>query len=283
MVFATMLFGAALAATQAAETKPAVAGEISKAEAEAVLAKCGSRRFESAAEGLIDGKMRRTRLQLCAAESDSEAEWITKLEKSAASVEAQPRLPDNVKTKLLTDLRAEIARLRIMQAAPSLGVPRVAAPVGAIPSRPTPFGAPLRVADVTKTATVPPMPPRPKPGATAPQPVPEHKKPKLSAQCAVPGGGTVPCGFLSADTSLAVLAEAAVETPFTLRFRRTNSGRSEDIAIGTLRRGQMVRMKVPQAVCSGVVRARFDVGIVVRAENGSEVTTGTLGPFDTRC
>src|SRR5688572_14840828 len=100
MIFATLLLGIATAAA-AQGTAPSTTGEaITKEQAEARLANCGSRKFAAVAEFPVDGKMKRSRLELCAADSESAAEWIAKLEKAEASMKAQTRIPEAARFKL---------------------------------------------------------------------------------------------------------------------------------------------------------------------------------------
>src|SRR5215213_1082423 len=118
-----LLLGAAVAA---APSPAAPAGEtISKEQAEARLANCGSRKFEAIAEFEIDGKMKRSRLELCAADSETAAEWIAKLEKAEASMKGQTKIPETARFKLLTDLRTEIDRLKSGQQALAAPPPAV--------------------------------------------------------------------------------------------------------------------------------------------------------------
>ena len=111
MWIAPLLLSAALVAAPG-RAAPAGSETISKEQAEARLANCGSRKFEAVAEFPVDGKMKRSRLELCAADSKSAAEWIAKLEKAEASMKKQTGIPKSARFKLLTDLRTEIDRLK---------------------------------------------------------------------------------------------------------------------------------------------------------------------------
>lgn len=295
MFVAHLLLGLAAAAVQEQPAEPAPSseagprpGEISRSEAEATLANCGVRRFQSSAESLIDGKMRRTTIRLCAADSESSAEWLAKLEKSAAQVEAQPRLPENVKVKLLADLRAEIARIGDTRpASASAAAASLTETTESLASvaKPIPSGDKL-------PESLPPLPPRPAAGvATAPAasaalatatPVPLVRKPRIRALCLPPGGagGGVPCDSMNRDTIMAIRADEDIAGEVGLRFRQQGSDREAEVLLARsgLRRGQSVRLRVPQAVCRGKVRAEFDIQVLKAG-----IVADTLGPFNTRC
>jgi hypothetical protein len=84
LVSAALIAGSNLA-VPADAAKPAP-GEITKDQAEALRSTCGSRRFETTADVPANGKMRRTKITLCAADSDTSAQWISKLETAAAQI-----------------------------------------------------------------------------------------------------------------------------------------------------------------------------------------------------
>jgi hypothetical protein len=87
-------------------------GEMAKADAEAYIAKCGLRKFETEASSNYNGKLRKAKILLCAKAGESDAEWIATLEKAASKVVATTELSMDAKAKIAGDLQAEIARLR---------------------------------------------------------------------------------------------------------------------------------------------------------------------------
>ena len=191
MLVALPMVGLALAAAQSPAAVPSALeqaeqlqaeiarkpGEISRSEAEAALANCGIRRFETSAEGVIEGRMRRTSIRLCAADSESAAEWLSKLEKALAQVDDQQRLPPDVKLKLQAELRAEIARLQQLR-------PASANP---IPPRPSLIVAQPPATD-TRAADAPtPVSPPVAAAATPRAPTVVVRKPRLDIRCSAPG------------------------------------------------------------------------------------------------
>ena len=100
-------------ATQAVEeTKVVRSGEVDKAEAEAFIAGCAGRKFETSANSNNAGKLRKAKLVLCAKPGDTDEMWIATLEKAASSVVASTQLSIEAKAKISGDLQTEIARLR---------------------------------------------------------------------------------------------------------------------------------------------------------------------------
>jgi hypothetical protein len=279
------LLAGALVAVAPGSPPPAPEGTITKAQAEARLATCGSRKFESVAEFPVDGKMKRSRLELCAADSESAEQWITKLEKAEASVKAQTRLPESARFKLMSDLRTEIDRLKGVQSIvgikgdSSIAVPKTDFAVSSLPAMPTPKND-------FAVSTLPPMPTAKKSASTAfngkAPPAPLTRKPQLSIKCLNPGGSAARCSFMASDTTVEVSADEDLASPVTLRFRRLESDREGEVRLAQLKRGDSVQMRVPAAICKGVVRAVFDVQ-VTGAGSGGLRYADVQGPFEKRC
>lgn len=77
----------------------------------ASMEKCDGRQFESVVESGSEQDKRKTKIKLCAAAGESDAEWKKTLTDAAVRIEANADMPAESKTKILADLRAEIARL----------------------------------------------------------------------------------------------------------------------------------------------------------------------------
>ena len=279
-VLALALFAQASSEPSGEADEAAAAGQITKQQAEAALAKCGIRRFEASAEGLIDGKKRRTSIRLCATDSESDAEWLAKLEKSAVQVEAQPRLPDNVKSKLLAELRTEIEQVKVRR--PSIGAISYSLPKSEV-AVPLPREVESRAAEREPAiVALPPLPPRVS-GAAAATSAVTMPTPKLSIRCHAPGlpPAGVQCDYLTTDTVLVVSALDALPANSILRFRRVSGGPQEDVALPRgLVKGAAIRVKVPKPICARVFRTEFDIAVVTAS--GSSVAD-LHGPFATRC
>ena len=242
----------------------AQAGELSKEEAERLLQQCSSKRFESTAEFQVDGKTRRTGVRICALPGEADAAWIERLEKAAASVDAQPALPQSAKVKLATDLRNEVARLKAAKKRPPL--PAADALVATVPAMPVPKPAPVQrpiIGGVVPTISLP-----------APLP--------LTIRCLESGeaGNGRPCEEFERNTVLMVQADANLTTPATLRFVRKGKARSE-LGVRPLRQGEIVRLRIPGDVCAGVVRSQLAIEIM--SSNNAALPSDTVGPYSLRC
>ncbi len=290
MIISYWLTGIALAAAQATTSPPPPAAttiapetfnlgtklgkDLTKSEAETILSKCSDRKFETSAEGLIGGKMRRRKMTLCAEPGDTDAQWIKKLEDAVTWVQAQTDLSVAVKTQLVAELRKEIARPKSVRLSP------------AIPSSVLPASDAL-------VATVPPMPP-PLPRVSLPASSlltptlasPLLARPPLTVRCLASGerGAGSSCGRLAPGTVFAVQADADLAGPATLRFVRKGRERGE-VDVAALRRGQIARVKLPPEVCSGVVRSEVAIQIVAGKASPGRVAqvTDTLGPYPIHC
>jgi hypothetical protein len=300
MLMAPWFLGAALVAAQGAAA-PTDGETISKEQAEARLANCGSRRFESVAEFQVDGKMKRSRLRLCAPDSASAAEWIATLEKNEASTKAQTGIPESARFKLLTDLRTEIDRLKSGQRlVPITGDPGIAAQSTTVAGKPDDFAinalpplpplAPPKAPVVEKSndfavTALPPLPTPKKAASTrfgsAPA-GPQTIRPQLSIRCIATGGAAARCERLGKDGAFEIGAEEDLASSITLRFRRLDSGREGEVRLAQLKRGDSVRMNVPAAICKGVVLAEFDIQ-VSGAGSGGKRYSDVQGPFKKRC
>ena len=77
----------------------------------ALEARCGARKFETSAVSGSDQDKRQTRIKLCAAAGESQADWVKSLNGALARLEADKDLPPENKAKMIADLKAEIASL----------------------------------------------------------------------------------------------------------------------------------------------------------------------------
>lgn len=91
------------------------------------------------------------------------------------------------------------------------------------------------------------------------------------------------CSDLASDTLLMIRADEDLKTKVSLRFIRDGDPRG-GIALGTMRRGQVVRSRLPSKVCSGVVRGRVVMQTVVTdPQTRIEQVADTQGPYLLRC
>ena len=109
MIFAQFL---AILAAASAQPSPATENKVSAADAANFIARCGERKFRASAQTGHQGKMRKVNLVLCAKPADTNADWIATLEKATVDVMNSGQLNPAAKEKLISELNAEIARLR---------------------------------------------------------------------------------------------------------------------------------------------------------------------------
>jgi hypothetical protein len=290
---------ALIAAQQAAAPASPAApdpGGISKEQAETLISKCGERRFEATADIPVNDKVRRTKLTLCAADGDTNADWVSKLEKAAAQIQAHPTYPAATKEKLLGDLRAEIERVKSGAVAegPATGAAVAASssiPVAAAP----PIVATPRLPPKSPLADFNALPPLPRAPAVAATPTkvatavaataPARRGPQLSVRCAVAGDDrTQRCGMIASDERLVVRATEPFDGPVSLRFVRNGGDVSEEVAFASrsLKAGQTARFRIPEEICAARLRAKFEIHAVSPVINGGR-TGERVGSFETRC
>ena len=277
-----MLIAAQQAGPPADPAKPGP-GEITKQQADSLASTCGARRFETSADVPTNGKVRRTKVTLCAADSDTQAEWVSKLEKAVAQIEAHPTFPDATKQKLAGDLRAEIARVRPRPAFD------LAIPAG--PASPSvPIAGPPRLPPKSPLAefnALPPLPRAPAVSAATAKPAsaPRRRGPQLTVRCAIAGDyRSQRCGVIAPDDRLVIQATEPFNGPVSLRFTRTDSGTSAEVPFDSraLRAGQTERFSIPKAICRARFRARFELEAVTPVIDGGR-SGERLGSFEARC
>jgi len=256
----------AAAASGQGASVPAAApaqGEVTREQAQKALANCGTRRFVASAEYQEDGKARRTGVTLCSQPGDTEDMWISRLEKSAASLATQQRIPESARTKLVADIHREIARLKNAQ---RRSIPAADALVANVPAMPAPL---------------PPKPVIPVGTYAAPSLL---SAPNVSVRCLNEGGprdrGEDCDGQIRRETILALESSENMTSPALIRFIRKGHLR-EEVRLGALRQGELVRMRLPRSVCKGVVRSQLQLEIVAATSKPSAAQTE--GPYDLRC
>jgi hypothetical protein len=258
-------------------------GVVSKSAAEAFIARCGSRKFETTVNSNNKGKLRKAKILLCAKPGETDEQWIATLEKAAAQLEASPELSAEAKSKVAGEIQAAIGQVRgALGAQAQTAVPSrlqtaitPMAPVLTPPPMPSP--APL-------VSNVPPLPRSPTvaPVRAIASPV---AKPRISISCPPPGepGMASPCSDLASDTLLMIRADEDLKSKVSLRFIRDGDPRG-GIALGTMRRGQIVRTRLPSRLCAGVVRGRVELQTVVTdPQTRVEQVADTQGPYLLRC
>lgn len=239
------------------------------AELKALADSCTDHKFETivAADGAGRGK----RVKICGKPGQTGAEWLVTLKDSARKVEADPAMSQGVKDQIIAALKVEIARMEIVaKPAPST------APVAtlAIPKEPVsvPEAAP-------QYSSVPPLPaPLPRASAaTASASKSAVVRPRLTIRCGLPRENFAECARFERETQILIRADEDLADGTSLRFLRGGDQRAE-LDLGTLRKGESLREKLPGRVCSGVMRGRVQVQVLSKNQ-----VAETLGPFALHC
>jgi len=236
--------------------------EATDTSAAAIVADCSARKFETSAELEKDGQKRIVKLKLCAAKDGDAAAWVKTLEDARAKIAGHPEISEDSKAKIITELDAEIARIRTdggASASPSLPPAPPATP------QPAPVAdAPVPVARATEPALVRTQ---------------SLTKPRLTVRCLEQGehGEGGPCTGLERYTRLAIRADDDLPEGTSLRFLRRGDVRGE-IALARMRQGQSVQISLPAKLCAGVASSKAEIQIL-----GSNQVVETLGPYLLRC
>ena len=239
-----------------------------------LLQNCDAHKFETTVESVVDGKPHRSKVKMCGTEGQSDADWIRTLTDAIGKLDSNKDMPASTRNQIVTAINAEIGRLNTeiaKKAAGSLPAGRAAnspeplsndySMLPPLPSAPAPTAkveppsassllgesgtaAASGPAPVEPAKVEPPAPPK------AAQPL---QKPRLAFTCIspeFPAGG--PCVTLTRDTILTVKSGEALRPGVSLQFVRRGEQRAE-VALGSMRKGQALRLNLPRPVCSGVV------------------------------
>jgi hypothetical protein len=293
--FAIFSIAVLLAVPAAAQDQAQSASAAPSAKLENLLENCDAHKFETTVDSVVDGQPHRSKVKMCGTEGQSDADWIGTLKDAIAKLDANKEMPPATRDQIVSAINAEIARLNgVGTANPNDSL----LPPGRSASKsPEPLSNDYTVLPPLPTTTPPPprvLPPAEEaalaggassaaaavtvPAAPPPAPKPAMANPRLSFSCVnpdYPGGG--PCITLTRDTMLTVKSPAAVAGDLSLRFVRQGDARA-DVSLGAMRKGQTVRLSIPQAVCSGVVTSE----VVMQVIGGGQVLD-RQGPYLLRC
>lgn len=209
---------------------------------------------------------RPTKVTLCSKEGATPDEVIQMLDDAATKVEQTEGIAEDRRVAIVQQIRAKISELQGAATAAAAPPPEPRSAVAQLPAKaPTPAVPPtvVPVANSPAMATTPGL-------AT---------KPNLSVECHTPGefGTGGPCTTLGRDTRLTITAGEAIAGATALRFVRSGQSRAE-LKLAQMRKGQSVRLTLPRAVCTGVVKADTEIQ-VVRAGR----VVDSMGPYLLRC
>ena len=251
-------------------------------ELKALAETCKARKFETIV--VVDGRRRGSKVKICGEEGQSDADWLVTLRDSVAKTEADAAMAPALRDQIVTALKAEIARLEAAPATtaampgPALDVQlvgmtdEVAAPAQAAPQYSTvpPLPAPM------PRATQAPAASGATPAAAAAVAAPVVR-PRLTIRCALPREAFAGCASLERESQLMIRADEDIAPRTSLRFLRGGDTRAE-LELGTLRKGESMREKLPGRICAGVLRGKVQIQVL----NAGKVAE-TLGPYALYC
>jgi hypothetical protein len=279
-----------------------------------LIQNCDAHKFETTVVSSVDGKPHDSKVKLCGNEGQSDADWIATLRDAIGKLSANTDMPAAMRNQIITAIQAEIARLSGQVADLSPGgtlppgrstnlrgsqslsndysvLPPLTGPTAPPPHLLTPSSGSTEGNAISAGAASPADVPEPKasalidnspaatPAAAPPPPkVAVAAKPNLAFQCIdsdFPGGG--PCVTLSRDTILSVKAGEPLPDEVGLRFIRRGEPRAE-VSLGSMTKGQSVRLQIPNEVCSGVVSSEINIEVT---RSGQVVDR--LGPYLLHC
>jgi hypothetical protein len=186
-------------------------------------------------------------------------------------------MPQGAKEQIIAAVNAEISRL----SHPGLDLPQ-GADIAKLPRH-----SASNVAQAPLTRDYSSLPPLP----TASTVVPPHllgandsiaQAAHLSLSCALPGDEGRPdkCATIDKDTILVVRADASYPKGLAMRFLRHGDSRAQ-VDLPAMTAGETRMLRLPAAVCSGVVRSTLEIEALPAGEGGT--VPGSVGEYDLRC
>ena len=242
---------------------------------------CAAHSFETTIQLLgPDGKPKQSKVKMCGTNGQSDADWIHTLQDAVKKTSLSAQMPLAAKEQIIAAVNAEIERL----SRPSLSLPG-----GMDISKLSKSNAP-RTADAAPLSrdfgALPPLPTATNvapPNLLGPGGVLGVPPPRLTLRCALAGDEDRPsdCDTIDKDTVLVLRADEAFPRGVEMRFARHGDQRAE-LDLPALEMGQTAKLRLPKAVCSGVVRSKVEIQAL-----GSGAPTGTvagrIGEYDLRC
>jgi hypothetical protein len=273
------LLAVALSASDAAVKKKAPAPAGPSAAVKALAQNCDAHRFETTIELTgPDGKPKQSKVKMCGTEGQSDAEWIHTLEDAVKKTSLSVQMPQAAREQIIAAVNAEIERLRH---------PGLALPSGGDISK-LAKSTPAKTEDVPLSRDYGSL--RELPTATNVEP--PHvlgpgavfaPAPRLTLRCAASGDEERPsaCDTIDRETVMVVRADEAYPRGVEVRFVRHGDQRAQ-LSLPALKQGQTALLRLPPAVCTGVVRSSVEIQ-ALGANSPSGTMAGSIGEYDLRC
>ena len=265
--------GAAAAAVQKPAPPPA-----DTPPAAATSQNCEAHSFETTVQLTgQDGQPRQSKVRMCGTEGQSDADWIKTLKDAVKKTSLSPQMPAAAKEQIIAAVNAEIERLGRSSLALPEGADIAHLPKAAATTPEVPLARDYGALPPLPTASSVPPPNLIGPGGLVAPPA------RLTLRCALTGDEDRPeqCDTIDRDTVLVVRADDAYPRGIAVRFVRHGDSRAE-LDLPALAAGQTATMRLPPAVCAGVVRSRVEIQ-ALGANAPSGTPAGSVGEYDLRC
>jgi hypothetical protein len=225
-----------------------------------------------------DGKARESKVRMCGTKGQSDAEWVKTLQDAVKKTALSPQMPAAAKEQIIAAVNAEITRLSI----PTLNLPAGTdisklPKAGVTPSQAVPLSRDYGSLGELPTANTVEPPHVLGPGATV------APAARVTMRCASPGDEDRPtdCDSIDRDTVMVLRADEAYPRGLEVRFVRHGDSRAE-LDLPALKQGQTASLRLPPAVCAGVVRSKIEIQ-ALGANSPAGAAAGTVGEYDLRC
>lgn len=240
---------------------------------------CDAHKFETTVHLTgPDGQSKESKVKMCGTAGQSDADWIRTLKDAVKKTSLSPQMPQAAKEQIIAAVNAEIDRL----SHPGLALPAntdIAKLAKTAPARTeeVPLSRDYGSLGALPTATNVEPPHVLGPGAAV------AAAPRVTLRCALAGDEDRPdaCDSIDRDTVLVLRADDAYPRGIEVRFLRHGDQRAE-LDVPALKTGQTTTLRLPPAVCSGVVRSKVEIQ-ALGGNSPSGTPAGTIGEYDLRC
>lgn len=277
----SMVFGAFLLAAEAAHGAPAGRSATVPPPAStdaALVQSCDAHKFETTISLTgPDGHQKQSKVRMCGMAGQSDVDWIRTLKDAVKKTALNPSMPLAAKEQIILAVDAEIGRL----SNPGLQLP-AGTDIGKLPravaARPVvPLSRDFEALPPLPTASSVEPPHLLGPGGLVAPAV------RVTLRCAAADDADRPtsCDLIDKDTIMLVRADEPLPGGVELKFVRHGDDRAQ-LSLPAMSLGQTARLRLPPAVCVGVVRSRLEIqALGPNAPSGS--IAGPIGEYDLRC
>ena len=248
--------------------------------AKSLVQNCDAHHFETTVNLTgPDGKPKQSKVRMCGTDGQSDADWIRTLQDAVKKTSLSVQMPQAAREQIIAAVNAEIERL----SHPGLALPgggdigKLAKAAPARTEEAVPLSRDYGSLGELPTATNVEPPHVLGPGAVI------APTPRLTLRCSPDGDAyrTVECDTIDLATLMVVRADDVYPRGVEMRFVRHGDQRAE-LDLPAMKQGQTATLRLPKAVCAGVVRSRVEIQ-ALGANSPSGTTAGSIGEYDLSC